>query len=112
MASVGTDALKTNMYIGVGVGWQRRCKTCHSLRERDNQGTVFFFFTGHHDGYRVTVCRSYCAGWRTLTRTRGIIASRSVNMVRHPRGNYIVMPIAVSGVVTPEHKVTHWRCHP
>ena len=30
------------MYIGVGVGWQQRCKTCHSLREQDNQGTVFF----------------------------------------------------------------------
>ena len=32
------------MYIGVGVGWQRRCKTCLSLRELDNQGTVFFVF--------------------------------------------------------------------
>ena len=30
------------MYIGVGVGWQRRCKTCQLLRELDNQGTVFF----------------------------------------------------------------------
>ena len=29
-------------------------------------------------------------------------ASRSVNMVRHPRGSYIVIPIAVSGVATPE----------
>ena len=32
------------MYIGVGVGWQQRCKTCQSLRELDDQGTVFFFF--------------------------------------------------------------------
>ena len=34
------------MFIGVGVGWQRRCVTCQSLliRELDNQGTVFFFF--------------------------------------------------------------------
>ena len=32
-----------------------------------------------------------------------------VNMVRHPRGSYIVIPIAVSGVVTPKNKVTHWR---
>ena len=31
-----------------------------------------------------------------------MIASRSVNMVRHPRGSYIVIPIAVSGVATPE----------
>ena len=31
-------------YIGVGVGWQRRCKTCQSLRELDNQGTVSFLF--------------------------------------------------------------------
>ena len=32
-------------------------------------------------------------------------------MVRHPRGSYIVIPIAVSGVATPENKVTHWHCH-
>ena len=34
-------------YIGwFGVGWQRHCRTCRSLRELDNQGTVFlsFFF--------------------------------------------------------------------
>ena len=41
-------------------------------------------------------------------RTRGMIASRNVNMVRHPRGSYIVIPIAVYGVATPENKVTHW----
>ena len=28
------------MYNGVGVGWQRRCKTCQSLRVLDDQGTV------------------------------------------------------------------------
>ena len=27
-ASVCTDAVKPYMYIGVGDGWQRRCKTC------------------------------------------------------------------------------------
>ena len=32
-------------YLGwVGVGWQRHCKTCRSLRELDNQGTVFCLF--------------------------------------------------------------------
>ena len=32
-------------YMGwVGVGWQRRCKMCRSLRELDNQGTLFLFF--------------------------------------------------------------------
>jgi len=32
------------IFIGwVGVGWQRRCKTRLSLRELDNQSTVFFF---------------------------------------------------------------------
>ena len=40
-----------------------------------------------------------------------MIASRSVNIVRHPRGRYIFVPIAVSGVATPENKVTHWRRH-
>ena len=44
--------------------------------------------------------------------TKGTVASPSVNMARHPRGSYIVILIAVSGVVTPENKVTHWRCHP
>ena len=85
-------------------------KSCQSSRELDNQGTVIFlFFGGHLDGYLV---RSYFAGWRTLTPQRGMIASHSANMVRHPRGSYIVIPIAVSGVATPENKVTHRRCHP
>ena len=54
LASVGTDAVKHYTYIGVGVGWQRRCKACQSLRELDNRGTfVFFFFGGHHDDYGV-----------------------------------------------------------
>ena len=34
-----------------------------------------------------------------------MITSRSVNMVRHPRGSYIVIPFAVSGVATSENKV-------
>ena len=34
--------VKHYMYIGVGVGWQRYCKTCQSLRGQDNQVTVFF----------------------------------------------------------------------
>ena len=63
------NAGKRFMYIRVGVGWQRRCKTCQSLRELDNQGTVFvLFFGGHHDGYRV---RSYCVGWKTLSPHKG-----------------------------------------
>ena len=45
-------------------------------------------------------------------RTKGMIASRSsVNMVRHSRCSYIAIPIAVSGVATLEHKVTHWGGH-
>ena len=34
-------------------------------------------------------------GGEPLLRTRGMIASRSVNMVRHPRVSYIVIPITV-----------------
>ena len=56
------------MHVGVGVGRQRRCKACQSLRELDNQLTVSFFFCGHHHGYQV---RSCCAGWRTLTPHKG-----------------------------------------
>ena len=95
------------MYIGVGVGWQRRCKAwainCVSSTTR---APFVCFCGGHRDGCLV---RSCCAGWRTLTpRTRGMLASISVNMVRHPRGSYTVMPTAVCGEATPENKVTHW----
>ena len=89
------------MHIDVGVGSQRRRKTCHSLRELDNQGTVLFF-NGHQDGYRA---RWYCAGWRTLTPHNGMIASRRVNVARHPQVSFKVIPIAVSGVPTPDNKV-------
>ena len=51
-------------------------------------------------------------GGEPQLRTKGIIASRSVDVVRYPRGSYIVIPIVVFGVATPENKVTHWRCHP
>ena len=43
---------------------------------------LFIFLCGHS--------RSYCAGWRTVSPHKGMIASRSVNMARHPRGCYIV----------------------
>ena len=39
---------------------------------------------------------------------KGIIASCSVNMVRDPQGSYVVIPIAASGVATPNNTVTHW----
>ena len=50
-------------------------------------------------------------GGEPQLRTRGMVVSRSMNMVRHPRGSYMVILIAVSGVATHENKVTHWRCH-
>ena len=62
-----THPLPCSMFIG-GVGWQKRCKTCQSLRELDNLGGTVFCFGGHHDGYRV---RSYCAGWRALAPHKG-----------------------------------------
>ena len=90
------------MYIGVGVGWQRRCKTCQSLREVDKQGTVFFFLAVT---MMVIELVHILRGEEPQFRTRGMIASRSVNMARHPRGSYVVIPIAVSGVATAEKKV-------
>ena len=45
-------------------------------------------------------------GGEPLVRTRGMISSRSVNMVTHPRGSYMVIPIAVSGMARSENKVT------
>ena len=56
------------LFFGVGVGWQRHCKTCQSPRELDNQGTASFFFGGNHDVYLV---RSFCAGWRAVTPHKG-----------------------------------------
>ena len=44
LASVGTDGVEYYMYIGVGDGWQRGCKTCQSRRELDNQATVYYCF--------------------------------------------------------------------
>ena len=110
MASVGTDAVK-HYYIGVGVGSQRCCKTRQSLRELDNQGTVFLVWAVTMMAIEFLDHTAVRGGEPSL-RTRGMIASRSVNMVRHPRGSYMVILVAASGVVTPENKVTHWRCHP
>ena len=89
------------MFIGRRVDWQRRCKISRSLRELDNQGTVFFSAAA----MMVIELDHIVQGGEPQLRTRGMIASHSVNMVRHPRGSYIVIPIAVSGVATPEHKI-------
>ena len=37
-------------------------------------------------------------------RTRGMIATRNVNMVRHPRGSYIAIPIALLSPTGPHQK--------
>ena len=47
---------------------------------------------------------SIVRGEEPKLRTRGMIASRSVNMVSRPRGGYIVIRFAVSGVATPENR--------
>ena len=74
-----------SLYVIVGLGWHRRCKTLHlhwawrllatTLKNRTIAGGArqpgyrfILFFSGHHDGYRV---RSYCVHWRTLTQHKG-----------------------------------------
>ena len=47
-------------------------------------------------------------GGEPQLRARGMIASHSVDMLRHPRRSFIVIPIAISGVATPENTITHW----
>ena len=91
-------------YIGwVGVLWQRHCKTCRSLHELGQQGTVFF---GGRSQLAVEL--DHLRGVETfLLRTRGLVVSRSVNMVRHPRGSYIVLPLLSLDVAIPENKSTH-----
>ena len=49
-------------------------------------------------------------GGKPYLRIRGMIASRRVNMVRHPRGSYIVIPITGSGVATPGSKKVGTKC--
>ena len=48
--------------------------------------------------------------WYRLITDRSLF--RPFAVARHPRGSYMVLPIAASGVATPENEVAHWRCHP
>ena len=91
------------MYIGVGVGWQRRCKPCQSLRVVDNQVLFFIRFVFSAVAMMVVELDHIVRGGEPQPRTRGMIAC-SVNMVRHPPGRYILISIAVSEVATPENK--------
>ena len=65
---------------------------------------ILFFVVGSHHGWLVG---EYCAGIRTLTPLEGMVVSRSVCMVRHPRGSYIAYPLLPRGVATPENKSSH-----
>ena len=65
------------------------------MRELENQarqpgGTLIVFDVGHHDGYQVTVDNVVRDVENpNSAQSRELIASRSVNKVRHPRGSYI-----------------------
>ena len=66
------------LYIGwIGVSWQRHCKTCRLLRERQ-PGYIpfrfFFFFAVAATVGRVT---SFVRGGEPQLRTRGMIGSRN-----------------------------------
>ena len=74
------------------VGWQRYCKTCRSLRELDNPGTVFFSLAVAHGGFRVHLCEV-----KNLYSAQGNWLYHVGFMVRHPRDSYTVLPFAVSG---------------
>ena len=58
------------------------------MRELDNQGTVFMFLFLFFVLLAVTMMviqlDRIARGGEPLLRTRGMIASRSMNMVRHP----------------------------
>ena len=79
-------------------------QTCLSLRELDNQGTLNFFVAVAMAGGRV---RSFARDGQPQLCTREIIASRSVLIVRHPRGSYTVYKLLSLDVVTPENKAIH-----
>ena len=86
----------------VGVGWQRRRKTCLSLRELGHRDTVFFSRTSRLGGNRhCGQVGSYGAEWRILTPRASGMIPRSAHMVRRPRQIHRI-PIAVTG---------NWLCH-
>ena len=84
------------MYIGVAVGCQRRCKACQSLRELDNQLPLFLFLFWQSP--RTMVIELDHIVKVGEPKPARMVASRSVNMVRHSRGSYTVIPIAAFGV--------------
>ena len=102
---VGTDAVKRFMCVGLALVGNDAVNVLITLRELDNQGTVVFSFFLFGVTMMVIDLRHIVKGGEPLLRTWGMIASRSVHMIRHPRGSYIAIPIAVSGVTTPENKV-------
>ena len=56
--------------------------------------------------------RAFVRGGEPQLRTRGMILSRSVYIVRHPRASCIVYPLLCLEVATPEKKQSIGRCHP
>ena len=70
--------------VGLASGWQRRCKTRHSLRELGDQVTVcfgaHFVVVGNRNGGDHVV-----RDGESQLHTRGMTISRSVEMVRPPR---------------------------
>ena len=103
LALVGNDAVKL-------------AKHCVSYTTTRVPFFVFFcfFFWGGRSQCTMMVFElgHIVRGGERYPRTRGMVASRSVNMIWHPRGSYIVVSIAVSGVATPENIAAHLRCHP
>ena len=91
-------------HIGwVGVGRQRHCKTCRSLRALDNQGTAFFL----GGRLQLVVELDHLCEVKNLYSAQGECSYHVVFMVRHPRGNFIVLPLLSLEVATPENKLTH-----
>ena len=77
---------------------------CQSLRELDNQGTVFSCLAVT----MIFIELDYIVrGGKPYLRTRVLLASCSANTARHSRASCIVILIAVSGVATPENNITH-----
>ena len=89
------------MLIEVGVGWQRRGKTRQSPRELDDKGIFFFLAVT----MMVFELDHIVRGGEPYLRTRGMIVSRSANMVRGLRGSYIAVPITLMSLEWPHQKV-------
>ena len=82
--------------VGVGVGWQRRCKTCNSLRELDNQGAYSLLLGGERSPQLTVELDRWC-GVESLSSAQGEWSDHLVFCGKAPTRQLHRTPTAVAG---------------